>query len=282
VTLEGKVALIVGGGRGIGRAAVLALAREGAKVVVVDPGAAPDGTGEDAAVADTVAHEARVIGAETAASALAVTGEESAAAAVALAVERFGKLDVVVHAAAVSREAVALHVERADLDAVLDAHVRAPFALVRAAGRVMVDSGAGGAIVLCSSPAAFFGAARQSLHAAGAAAVVGLVRSTAAELRRHDVRVNAVAPTARTRLTEALPTFQGVREGSLSAEHVGAVIAYLASDLSRELTGEVLGVAGSRVYSLRTRETAGAFSEDGGPFALDKLHAAIRDVLKPG
>lgn len=281
MTTDSKVAVVVGGGRGIGAATARALSREGTRVVVVDPGAAIDGTGIDADVAEKVAKELRAAGGEAVSSATAVTNDETARAVVELARERFGRLDTVVSSAAITREAVALHVEPGDLEAALDTLVRGPFALARAAARSFVDQGSGGAIVVCTSPVAFFGAARKTLESMSGAALVGLVRSLAAELRRHDVRVNAIAPTALTRQTESLPLFQGMREGSLSPEHVANVIAYLASDLSRELTGEVLGVAGSRVYSLRVRETAGVFSDDGGPFSLERLHAQIRDVLKP-
>jgi NAD(P)-dependent dehydrogenase (short-subunit alcohol dehydrogenase family) len=286
--LAGKAMLVTGGGRGVGRAVAHAAAREGARVLVLDAGVEVDGTGGDPRVAEAAAAEIRATGGEAHAAALDLTAPGAAAEAVARARERLGGLDALVACHGILREAVILRLPDEDLEATLAAHVRANFALTRAAARHMVDARgeaearhAAGAIVLCASPVAFFGGVRQAALAAASAAVVGLVRSAAAELKRFGVRVNAIAPTARTRQTEGLPMFQGIREDSMSPEHVGPVAAFLCSDAAADVTGEVVGVAGARLYALRVRETAGAFSS-GKPFTVAEVAACFREATRAG
>src|SRR5690606_5953740 len=120
--------------------------------------------------------------------------------------------------------------------------------LVQAASEAMIEARRGGSIVLTTSPLAFFGVARKSAEAMCAAAIVGLTRSAALELRRHEVRVNAVAPTARTRLSEDSPLFRGIAPTSMTPEHVAPLVSFLLSDASADVHGEVLGVAGGRIY----------------------------------
>jgi NAD(P)-dependent dehydrogenase (short-subunit alcohol dehydrogenase family) len=277
--LRDKVVVVTGAGRGIGRAVALACAREGARVVVGDNGAEVDGTGADSTVACAVADEIGGMGGEAVASAVDVAADGAAEELISLALGRFGDLSAVVSCAGLSRDRGILHMEDEDVDAFLSTHVRAAFRFTRAAARTFVDRGTGGAILHTTSPSAYFGSARQSGLAAASAAVVGLTRSVAAELRKHKVRVNAIAPTARTRATEHLPMFQGVREGSMSPEHVAEVAAFLVSDLAEDVFGEVIGVAGSRVYAIRARETTGAFAE-GGPFTLDALRAVWAEITR--
>ncbi|MCA9603405.1 MAG: SDR family oxidoreductase, partial [Myxococcales bacterium] len=168
-----------------------------------------------------------------------------------------GGFDGLVYAAGIQRDASVLRMETDDFRAVLDVALVAPFAFVRAAARVMVERKSGGSVVLFTAPNALFGSARQANTASAWAGVVGLTRTAAIELRRHGIRVNAIAPTARTRINEELPLFQGVRSESLRAEHIAPVVAYLLSPRAEHVSGEVLGVAGGRVYSLRARETSG-------------------------
>jgi NAD(P)-dependent dehydrogenase (short-subunit alcohol dehydrogenase family) len=133
-----------------------------------------------------------------------------------------------------------------------------------------------------TAPEAFFGSARRTLASAAAAAIVGLTRSVAVELRKHGIRVNAVAPTARTRATEEMPMFKGVREGSMSSDHVAPVVAYLLSDHAADVFGEVVGIAGGRLYGLRARETTGVFSE-GRPFTETEIAESFAEAMRgPG
>jgi NAD(P)-dependent dehydrogenase (short-subunit alcohol dehydrogenase family) len=277
--LDSKVVIVTGAGRGVGRAEALLLAREGARVVVNDLGCEVDGSGADPSIASAVAQEIAAAGGDAVASHDDVARAGTAEKLVELAYLRWGRLDGVIANAGIARERGILHTEPDDLEAFLGTHVRAAFSITRAAAHAMIDAGEGGSIVLTTSPGAYFGAARRSAASAAAAAVVGLARSAAAELRRHRIRVNALAPTARTRATESLPMFQGISEGSMSAEHVAPVAAFLSSDLAADVFGEVIAVAGARVYAIRARETAGAFARSGG-FSIDELAAAFPEITR--
>lgn len=279
--LDGKVVLIAGAGRGIGRAEALACAAEGARVVVNDDGCDVEGRGSDPSVADAVVAEIRAAGGEAVADPRDYSAPGAAEALVARALEAFGALDAVIASAGIVRERTLLKLDDDDLDRLLDVHVRGTIRLARAAARAMVERGGGGSIVVTTGPSAFFGSARVSGIAACTAAIVGFARSAAVELRRQKVRVNAIAPTARTRATEGLPLFQGIAAGSMAPEHVAPVAVFLASDLSSEVTGEVIGVAGGRVYAIRSRETTGAFTE-GRPFTPAEIAKAWNDVTRTG
>lgn len=275
--LDGKVAVVVGGGRGVGRAHARALAAAGAKVLVNDLGCDLRGEGHDPAVAEAVAAELREAGADAIADDTDVA--TGAAQIVSRALEAWGRVDAVVGAAGLALDRTVMKMDDAGLDRMIDVHVKGSFALVRHAARAMIDAGDGGSIVLHTGPAAFFGAARQSALGATSAAIAGLVRSAAIELRKHAIRVNAIAPTARTRSTEKLPLFTGIAPDSMGPEFVAPVAVFLASDHAREVSGEVLGVAGTRYYALHGRETPGWFAE-GAPPTPEALAQAWSEVTR--
>jgi NAD(P)-dependent dehydrogenase (short-subunit alcohol dehydrogenase family) len=257
--LDGKVALVSGGGRGIGRAHALALAQHGAKVLLNDLGCDRDGQGSDPSVAAEVAEAIRRSGGDAFADAGDVGQAGVPERLVRDAIERFGRLDIVISAAGIVADKTVLKFDEGELDRMYAVHVRGNFALVRAAGRAMIDSGFGGSLVLHTAPVAFFGALRHANEGAMSAAVVGLVRSAAIELRKHRVRVNAIAPTARTRATEDSALFRGIAPDSMGPEFVAPLGVFLASHLADEVTGEVLGCAGTRLYTIRGRESPGHF-----------------------
>ena len=259
----GRVVLVTGAAGGIGRAVVELCAREGARLVLNDLGTDREGQGADATSVARLGAELRASGAEVVTDASDVAAPGAPQALVALARDRFGRLDAVASCAGALVDRSVLKTDDALLARVLDLHVRAPFALVRAAGALMIEQNEGGSIVLTSGPAAYFGARGQAALGAAHAALIALARSAALELRRHAVRVNAIVPTARTRANEELPTFAAIPEGAMSPAHVAAMVGYLLSSLASEVNGEVVGVAGGRAYGLKTRETPGAFAESG-------------------
>ncbi|HEY6876546.1 MAG TPA: SDR family oxidoreductase, partial [Polyangiales bacterium] len=137
----------------------------------------------------------------------------------------------------------------------------------------------GGSIALASSASGFFGSAGQSSLAIAAGGLAGFVRTAATELRRNKVRLNVVVPTARTRLTEQLPLFASIKADSLSPEHAAQGIVYLLTEAAADVQGEIIGVAGGRLYAFRHAETSGAYLE-GNPPALTEIAASWRDVTR--
>ena len=278
--LAGRVAVVVGGGRGVGRAHALACAAAGAAVLVNDLGCAPDGSGADASHANAVAAEIRESGGRAVADTTDIGTAAGAQRVVERALAELGRVDAVIGAAGLVADRTVLKMEDRVLERMIDVHVKGGFALVRVAARAMLDAGHEGSVVLHTGPVGVFGALRQSALAAASAAVIGLVRSAAIELRKHGVRVNAIAPTARTRSTENLPLCRGIAAGSMGPEFVGPVGVFLASDLSREVSGEVIGVAGTRLYAIQGRETPGWFG-DGSPASPESIAAHWGDVTRP-
>lgn len=277
--LEGKVVLVTGGGRGVGRAHALCCAAHGARVIVNDLGCDVHGRGSDPSVASRVADEITAAGGQALADGSDVSARSGPEHLVEVARRQFGRLDAVVSAAGIVTDRTILKMDEGLLDRMYEIHVRSAFGLVRVAARAMIERGEGGALVLHTAPVSFFGAARQSALGAMGAAVAGLVRSAAIELRKHQVRVNGIAPTARTRTTEELPLFRGIAPGSMGPEFVGPLGVFLVSPLATEVTGEVVGVAGTRLYALRGRETPGHFCV-GAPPSPSAIAAAWAEVTR--
>jgi NAD(P)-dependent dehydrogenase (short-subunit alcohol dehydrogenase family) len=277
--LAGRVILVTGAANGIGRAVAQACGLAGARLVLNDLGCDPEGNGQDPDAIAAVARGIAATGGEVVSDARDLCAPGIPADLVRIALERFGRLDGVVSCAGIAVERSVLKTDEAFLDRVLDVHVRATFALVRAAASAMTEAKAGGSIVLMSGSAAFFGARGQAAIGGAQAAVVSLSRSAALELRRHEIRVNALIPTARTRATEDLPTFSSIAEDSMSPGHVASLVTFLLSSLAAEISGEIIGIAGTRAYGLRTRESPGAFAE-GGPASPTWLAEHWRDVVR--
>jgi NAD(P)-dependent dehydrogenase (short-subunit alcohol dehydrogenase family) len=259
--LDGKVAIVTGAGGGIGRATALALAKEGASVLVNDHGGARDGTGQGATAADAVVAEIRAAGGKAAADYGSVSDAAAAEELVAGAVRHFGRLDVLINNAGILRDKTLLKLALPDWQAVLDVHLTGTFLCLRAAAAKLKDQGQGGSIVNTTSVSGLIGNFGQANYAAAKAGIYGLTRTASIELQRFGIRVNAVAPLAKTRLTEELPLFEKVGD-SLSPEHVAPVHVYLASDLSRDVTGVTLSVAGARISQFKLVESAGRHKED--------------------
>jgi len=258
--LDDKVAIVTGAGNGIGRATALAFAREGARVVVNDVGAARDGSGEDASAAEAVVSEIRRAGGEAVASHDSVSKPDSAAAIVETALAAFGGLDVLVNNAGILRDKTLLKMDLDMWSAVLEVHLTGSFLCLQAAARAMKDRGTRGSIVNTTSLSGMLGNFGQANYAAAKAGIYGLTRTASIELQRYGIRVNAVAPVAKTRMTEDLPMFEKI-EDTLSAEHVAPVHVFLASDLAHDVSGAVVSVAGSRVSVYKVVESAGKLKD---------------------
>jgi NAD(P)-dependent dehydrogenase (short-subunit alcohol dehydrogenase family) len=277
--LENKVTVITGAGNGIGRATALLFAREGAKVVVNDLGGGRAGGGADHSAADAVVAEIRKAGGAAEASYDDVATKAGAQAIVGKALSAFGRIDVMLNNAGILRDKTLLKLELADWQAVLDVHLTGSFLCTQAAAEQMKAQGSG-SIINTSSVSGMLGNFGQANYASAKAGVYGLTRTASIELQRYGVRVNAVAPIAKTRLTEDLPMFEKI-EDTLSPEHVAPAHLFLASDLSRDVTGVVLAVAGARMSVYKVVESAGKYKEsDAGVWTAAELAEHFESISK--
>ena len=270
--LDGKSAVITGAGNGIGRATALLFAREGAQVVVNDLGGSRTGDGGAQSAADTVVEEIRAAGGSAVASYDSVSTPEGAKAIVDTAVREHGRIDILINNAGILRDKTLLKMDLAQWDAVIDVHLKGTFLCTQAAAALMKTQGSG-RIVNTTSVSGLLGNFGQANYSAAKAGIYGLTRTASIELQRHGITVNAVAPIAKTRMTEDLPMFEKIAD-TLSPEHIAPAHLFLASDLCGERTGIVLAVAGARMSIYKVVESAGQFKEaDGGVWTA----AEIRD-----
>jgi NAD(P)-dependent dehydrogenase (short-subunit alcohol dehydrogenase family) len=277
--LDGKVAIVTGAGGGIGRAHALLFASEGAKVVVNDVGGARDGLGTDASPAIRVVDEIRAAGGTAAPNHDSVATADGAASIVKSAVDAFGRADVLVNNAGILRDKSFLKMDDAMWDAVISVHLRGTFLCSRAFAKQVVAQGGGGRVVNTTSVSGMLGNFGQANYAAAKAGIYGLTRTMSIELQKHRVTVNAIAPLAKTRMTEDLPMFHGV--DTMTPEHIAPAALFLASDLCGDRTGHVLAVAGARMYAFKVVETAGRFKEtDGGVWTPQEIAESWDAIVK--
>jgi NAD(P)-dependent dehydrogenase (short-subunit alcohol dehydrogenase family) len=277
--LAGKTTIITGAGHGIGRATALLFAREGAKVIVNDVGGARTGGSEDRSAADAVVAEIRKAGGLAEANYDSVATKEGAQAIVGKALSAFGRVDVLVNNAGILRDKTLLKLELADFEAVLSVHLTGTFLCMQAAAEQMKTQGSG-SIINTTSVSGLLGNFGQSNYAAAKAGIYGLTRTASIELQRYGVRVNAVAPIAKTRLTEDLPMFEKIGD-TLSPEHVAPAHLFLASELSRDVTGVVLAVAGARMSVYQVVESAGKYKEsDEGVWTAQEIAEHFESISK--
>jgi NAD(P)-dependent dehydrogenase (short-subunit alcohol dehydrogenase family) len=251
---DGKVAIVTGAGRGIGRAEALLLASEGAKVVVNDLGGSPDGSGSDRGPAQEVVDEIVAAGGEAVADTGSVSDWGEAEALVARAVDTFGGLDVVINNAGILRDKMSFNMDEAEWDAVVNVHMKGHFCVARHASAywraTSKETGGpvGAALVNTTSESGLYGNAGQLNYAAAKAGIASMTIVLARELERIGVRVNCIAPVARTRLTEALAgDALKAEEGGFdrfAPENPAAAAVWLASDDSAGINGQVVKVQG--------------------------------------
>lgn len=252
IDLTGKVAVVTGSGRGLGRAYVEALARSGAAVVVNDLDARAAGETVDAITS---------AGGTAVAEVCAVGTTEAADALVDRAVKEFGRLDVMCTNAGALRDRTLLKLADEELDLVLDSHLRGTITCGRAAARRFREQGEGGRLILIGSPAGQSGGFGQTAYAAAKAAIIALVRVWSVELAKIDVTVNAVVPKALTRMAATIPALADIvarveagepvpselrRQGTGTVEDVTPLVVYLSSAESAAVTGQYFSFGGDR------------------------------------
>src|SRR5438132_7346151 len=281
--LSGKVAIVTGAGRGIGREHALALARAGAKVVVNDLGGSLAGEGADAAPAEQVAEEILALGGEAVADSEDVASFAGAERMVQHAIEALGGLDILVCNAGILRDRMLVNMDEAEWDAVINVHLKGHFAPTRhAAAHWRERSKAGDPVrarVICtSSPSGVFGNAGQANYGAAKAGIAGFTLIAAQELGRYGVTVNCIAPNARTRMTEAAfgelpPDADGL--DPLDPANNSPIVVALCADEAQSITGQCFFVYGGAINVLRPWSPGELLARE-GRWDADELLAELR------
>jgi NAD(P)-dependent dehydrogenase (short-subunit alcohol dehydrogenase family) len=252
--LDGRVAIVTGAGRGIGRSVALLLAAEGASVVVNDIGAALDGSGGDAGPAQQVAAEIADAGSKAVASLADVSDHGAAEGLIATAVEQFGRLDVLVNVAGILRDRMVFTMSEQEWDDVIRVHLKGTFNTTKFAAahwRSVRDESAQNRIINFTSVSGLHGAPGQPNYAAAKMGIVGLTYSCANALGRYGVTANAISPGAATRMTESVPTERRravtATDAERSPDNIAPVVAYLASEQSGWINGQIVSSRGYEV-----------------------------------
>src|SRR5438876_3351796 len=244
--LDGKVAVVTGGGTGIGRAVSLDLAAAGAKVVVNDYGVSVDGRDPSSEPANEVVGKIRAKGGQAVASPESVATMAGGRAVVDLALKEFGDLHILVCCAGILRERMIFNMSEEEWDAVIAVHLKGHFTVMQPATRHMREKRSG-SIITFTSTAGLEGSPGQPNYSAAKEGIVGLTRSTALAMARYGVRCNAISPTADTRMTQRLPDERRGQATATPPEAIAPVVTFLASDRAAHITGQVIGVRGTEV-----------------------------------
>jgi NAD(P)-dependent dehydrogenase (short-subunit alcohol dehydrogenase family) len=244
--LDGKVAVVTGGGTGIGRAVSIGLAANGAKVVVNDYGVSVDGRDPSSAPANEVVEVIRKAGGQALASPESVATMAGGKAVVDLALKEFGDLSILVCCAGILRERMIFNMAEEEWDAVIAVHLKGHFTVMRPATAHMREKKAG-SIVTFTSTAGLEGSPGQPNYSAAKEGIVGLTRSVALAMAKYGVRCNAISPTADTRMTQRLPSERRGASTATPPEAIAPVVAFLGSDRAAHITGQVIGVRGDEV-----------------------------------
>jgi NAD(P)-dependent dehydrogenase (short-subunit alcohol dehydrogenase family) len=244
--LDGKVAVVTGGGTGIGRAVSLGLAAAGASVVVNDYGVSVDGRDPSSEPANQVVSEIRGRGGKAVASPESVATMAGGRAVVELALKEFGDVSILVCCAGILRERMIFNMTEDEWDAVIAVHLKGHFTVMQPATAHMRQKKAG-CIITFTSTAGLEGSPGQPNYAAAKEGIVGLTRSTALAMARYGVRCNAISPTADTRMTQRLPGERRAAATATPPDAIAPVVAFLASDRAAHITGQVVGVRGTEV-----------------------------------
>jgi NAD(P)-dependent dehydrogenase (short-subunit alcohol dehydrogenase family) len=283
--LTGKVALVTGAGGGLGRCHALALAKEGAKVVVNDLGGARDGSGGGAhSPADHVVEEIRKAGGQAVANYDSVASVEGGERIVKSALDAFGQLDICVNNAGILRDKTLAKLSEDLWDPVVDVHLKGTYCVTRPAYNHMRERGQGGVIINTSSTSGLNGNFGQTNYGAAKAGIWGFSRCLAIEGQKAGIRVFILAPVALTRLTEDLAGMQAEEmKQKLDPSLVSPLVVYLASDLAKDQTGTTFFVGGGRIAEMRMVTAKGVTkADDGGLWTPEEIAARMSEIVLPG
>ncbi len=293
--LQGKVAIVTGAGRGLGRGEALLLAKEGAKVVVNDLGGGFDGTGAAAGPADEVVSEIKAFGGEAVANYESVTSFQGAKKIIDCAIEKFGKLNILVNNAGILRDKMFFNMTEEEWDAVLNVHLKGTFNCSRHACAYWrqehkAERVHNGRIINTTSDAGLLGNVGQTNYGAAKAGIAALTNILAREMERYNVTCNVIVPVARTRLTtDATPSMRAFMESTpppgeldmLDPENMAPLVVYLASDKAKDVTGQVFRLVGNKVWLLGGWHTIDVQTKkEKARWTPGELDKAVKELLK--
>ncbi len=282
--LDGKVAIVTGSGGGIGRQHSLALAKEGAAIVVNDLGGARDGSGAGHNMADTVVEEIKAAGGEAVANYDSVTTVEGGQSILKSALDRFEKVDILVNNAGILRDKSFANTTEDLWDIVVNVHLKGTYCVSHAVYGHMKERGEGGVIINTSSTSGLNGNFGQCNYGAAKAGIAGFSRCLAIEGKKYGVRVFILAPVALTRLTEDLPGFDEKMKATMNPALVSPLVVYLASDLATDHTGKTFYVGHGRIAEMKVVTHTGITKqEDGGLWTPKEIAAKMTagEILLP-
>jgi NAD(P)-dependent dehydrogenase (short-subunit alcohol dehydrogenase family) len=288
--LDGKVAVITGAGRGIGRTEALLLASEGASVVVNDVGAAVSGESSEERPAEEVVNEIKGAGGTAVANFDDITSWEGGQRLINQATKELGGLDILVNNAGILRDRMSFNMDETDWDAVINVHLKGHFVPSRFAGAYWrakakeTGEPVNAAIISTSSEAGLFGNAGQLNYGAAKAGIAAMTIILARELERFGVRSNAIAPRARTRMTEFLMGTAAADPGdsgfdTWAPENTAALVAWLASDLSKGVSGQVFIITGGLVQLAQGWHAVNKATSD-KPWTIDTIEGVREQLFK--
>lgn len=283
---EGRVVIVTGAGRGIGRAHALEFARQGARVVVNDLGAEVDGTGSSPA-AELVVEEIKAMGGTAISNGENVADWEGAQRVINAAIETFGTLDVVVNNAGILRDRMIVNMTDAEWDAVITVHLKSTFSMTRWAAtywreKVKAGEAVDARIINTSSSSGIYGNVGQANYGAAKAGIAAFTIIASQELGRYGVTVNAIAPVALTRMTENLGIFHEPSDPAafnpVAPENISPLVVWLGSSNSKSVTGRVFDVVGGHV-DVAEGWHAGPSIDKGDRWTVEELDGLIPDLV---
>lgn len=279
--LSGKVAIVTGSGRGIGRSIAIRLARERARVVINDTGGSPNGIGTDPSVAEAVAAEIRALGGQASADAHDVGTRSGVEALFRSAVEAFGQVDILVTNAGIVREGAIANIADEDWDAQLRTMLGGTFLCTQHFARHLKARQSPGRVLMVSSQLGFLGASQVASYCSAKAAICGFGLSAAQELAEFGITVNILSPMAYTRLTAGLPLMDFPNaEQLMSPDYCGDISAYLVSDQAGHLTGQIIHVQGSQLSAFKITMTDGVAPKSGDRWSPEELRERWGEIVR--